>query len=130
MTTPSELSGLLNLALAGLKRLRENGDYTGAKSIEETRQLYIKSSDSCKAFVEEKLEESDAPTDYITTDTAYQLYIVYCRESRLPKIESKPNLSQAIRQTFPNVEHTKVTGSKSWVWQYLKLKEGSQEKLC
>jgi len=130
MTTPSELSGLLNLALAGLKRLRENGDYSGAKSIEETRQLYIKSSDSCKAFVEEKLEESDDPTDYITTDTAYQLYIVYCRESRLPKIESKPNLSQAIRQTFPNVEHTKVTSSKSWVWQYLKLKEGSQEKLC
>jgi putative DNA primase/helicase len=122
MTTPSELGGLLNLALAGLKRLRENGDYTGAKSIEETRQLYIKSSDSCKAFVEEKLEESDDPEDYITTETAYQMYVTYCRENRLPKIESKPNLSQAIRQTFPNVEHTKVTGSKSWVWQYLKLK--------
>jgi putative DNA primase/helicase len=122
MTTAGELSGLLNLALAGLKKLMQNGDYSNAKSIEETRQLYIKSSDSCKAFCEEKLEESDDPKDYLTTETTYQLYVTYIRENRLPKIESKPQLSQAIRQTFPNVEHTKVSGSNSWVWQYLKTK--------
>jgi putative DNA primase/helicase len=122
MTTASELSGLLNLALSGLKRLMQNGDYSGAKSIEDTRQLYIKSSDSCKAFCEEKLDESDDPKDYLTTDNTYQLYVTYVRENRLPKIEAKPQLSQAIRQTFPNVEHTKVTSSNSWVWQYLKNK--------
>jgi putative DNA primase/helicase len=124
MVVPSELGGMLNLALVGLKRLRENGDYSGAKSIEETRQLYIKSSDSCKAFVEEKLEESDDPKDFISTETAYQMYVTYCRENRLPKIESKPNLSQAIRQTLPNVEHCqeRVGERRIWVWRYLKEK--------
>jgi putative DNA primase/helicase len=102
ISTPEELSGLLNLALAGLNRLLKNGDFTNAKSIEENRQLYIKSSDSCKAFVEEKLEESDDPKNIIATETVYQLYVVYCRGCRLPKIESKPNLTEAIRQTFPN----------------------------
>jgi len=124
LTTPKELSGLLNLALAGLKRLLANGDYTNAKSIEETRQLYIKSSDSCKAFVEEQLEESDDPKDFIVKDTLYQMYVAYCQENRLPKTENKPNLTEAVRQTFPNAKHTKerVEGSPVWVWQYLKLK--------
>jgi putative DNA primase/helicase len=124
ISAPNELSGMLNLALQGLKRLLENGDYTNAKSIEETRQLYIKSSDSCKAFAEEKLEETEEPTDYIITTELYQQYITYCRENRLPKIESKPSLANAIRQTFPNVEHTKIRieTSTAWAWQYLKAR--------
>jgi putative DNA primase/helicase len=125
LTTPEELGGLLNLALTGLKRLLENGDYTSAKSIEETRQLYIKSSDSCKAFVEDQLEESSDPKDFLPTETLYQMYVTYCQENRLPKIERKPNLTEAIRQTFPNAELTKerVEGVSTWVWQYIKKKE-------
>jgi P4 family phage/plasmid primase-like protien len=125
ISTPGELSGMLNLALTGLKRLQENGDYSGAKSIEETRQLYIKSSDSCKAFVEEKLEESESPEDYITTENLYQIYVTYCQENRLPKIEKKPSLDQAVRQNFPNVDHEQVRyeGEKRvWAWRHLKKK--------
>jgi putative DNA primase/helicase len=124
ISTPGELGGMLNLALAGLKRLLEKGDYSGAKSIEETRQLYIKSSDSCKAFVEEKLEESESPDDYITTETLYKIYVAYCQEYRLPKTEKKPVLDQAVRQNFPNVEHCqeRLEGKKPYVWRYLKRK--------
>jgi phage/plasmid-associated DNA primase len=115
---------MLNLALAGLKRLLENGDYTGAKSIEETRQLYIQSSDSCKAFVEEKLEESESPDDFIATESLYQIYVAYCKKNRLPKVEKKPALDQAVRQNFPSVEHCqeRVGERRSWVWRYLKTK--------
>lgn len=129
ISTPTELSGLLNLALAGLKRLLANGDFTNCKSIEENRQLYIRSSDSCKAFVEEQLEESMEPTDYIPTETIYQLYVTYCQENRLPKIEPKTSLTRAIRQTFPNAELTKerVEGVSTWVWQYVKMKVSKKE---
>jgi putative DNA primase/helicase len=124
ITTPTELSGLLNLALAGLKRLLQNGDFTNSKTIEENRELYIRSSDSCKAFAEEQLEESSDPKDFIATETIYQEYVKYCQEKRLPTIESKPKLFQAIRQTFPNAEVTKqrVGNTTSWVWQYLTRK--------
>jgi len=124
ISAQGELSGMLNLALAGLKRLLENGDYTGAKSIEETRQLYIKSSDSCKAFVEEKLEESEDPKDYIVTEALYQSYVTYCKENRLPKTELKPSLANAIRQTFPNTElvRQRIEDKLSWAWRYLKTK--------
>jgi P4 family phage/plasmid primase-like protien len=124
MTTPAELSGLLNLALAGLKRLLKNGDYSNSKTIEENRELYIRSSDSCKAFAEEQLEESDDPKDYISTEAIYQDYIKYCQEKRLPTIETKPKLTQSIRQTFPNAEQVKqrVKTGMIWVWRYLKKK--------
>jgi putative DNA primase/helicase len=119
-----ELSGMLNLALSGLKRLLEKGDFSGAKSTEDTRQLYIKSSDSCKAFAEEKLEESESPEDYITTEATYMMYVAYCRENRLPKIEKKPILDAAVRQNFPNVEHgqIRIEGKKPFIWRYVKVK--------
>lgn len=124
ISAQGELSGMLNLALSGLKRLLEKGDFSGAKSTEDTRQLYIKSSDSCKAFVEEKLEESESPEDYITTEATYQKYVAYCHENRLPKIERKPILDAAVRQNFPNVKHSQIhiEGKKPFVWSYLKVK--------
>ena len=126
MTTPDELSGLLNLALAGLKRLLSNGDFTNCKTIEENRQLYIRSSDSCKAFSEDQLEESDDPKDFIATETLYQLYVIYCRDNRLPKIETKQKLAQAMRQTYPNVDFVRERphgkDNPVWVWRYVKLK--------
>jgi putative DNA primase/helicase len=125
MTTPTELSGLLNLALAGLKRLLKNGDFTNSKTIEENRELYIRSSDSCKSFAEEYLEESDDPKDYVSTESLYQAYVTYCKESRLPTTETKPKLTQAIRQTFPNAElvQQRIGERKIWAWRYLKTKQ-------
>ena len=40
LQTPEELSGFLNLALDGLKRLRENGKFSNEKSIEATQKEY------------------------------------------------------------------------------------------
>lgn len=124
MTTPTELSGLLNLALAGLKRLLKNGDFTNSRTIEQNRELYIRSSDSCKAFAEECLEESDDPKGYITTETVYQSYVQYVKKNRLPTVETKPKLTQAIRQTFPNAEQVqeRVLKRRIWVWRYLRKK--------
>jgi phage/plasmid-associated DNA primase len=124
MTTPTELSGLLNLALAGLKRLLKNGDFTNSKTIEENRELYIRSSDSCKAFAEECLEESDDPEDCIATESLYQSYVSYVKKNRLPTVETKPRLTHSIRHTFPNAEQAqeRVLTRRIWVWRYLKKK--------
>lgn len=50
--------------------------------------------------------------------------MIYCKESRLPTIETKPKLTQAIRQTFPNAQQLKerILGVGVWVWKYLKRK--------
>jgi len=56
LTTPDEISGFFNWALEGLERLLKNGKFSNAKSIEETRKQYIRSSDPVKAFIMDEVE--------------------------------------------------------------------------
>ncbi len=51
LTRPEELSGLLNYALVGLKRLLEQADFSVNETVEQMRKQYIKRSDSVKAFI-------------------------------------------------------------------------------
>ena len=50
LQTPEELSGFLNLALDGLKRVRENGKFSNEKSIEATQKEYEFNSNPDRCF--------------------------------------------------------------------------------
>lgn len=128
LTTPNELSGLLNWALEGLKRLLKNGQFTSAKSIEETRSQYIRTADSCLAFIEEQTEISLDLKDYVTDDTLNQQYIAYCILYKLPK-KRKADLTIAMQQNRPEAQRTqkRILKTRIRVWQYLKLKLLSKE---
>jgi len=61
LTTEEELSGLLNLALTGLKRLLKNGVFSHSKTTEEIKEDYIRKSSPIAAFAMDCLEtDSDA----------------------------------------------------------------------
>lgn len=51
LTTPSELSGLLNLALVGLARLRANGEFTTSATTREAGEQFRISVDSAAAYI-------------------------------------------------------------------------------
>jgi len=48
LTTPNELSGLLNKALTGLKQLLRTGKFANDKIIDDIRDEYIRRSDSAR----------------------------------------------------------------------------------
>lgn len=50
----SELSGILNWSILGLKRLLEQGRFTESKRSAENREYYMRNSDSALAFVTER----------------------------------------------------------------------------
>jgi len=52
LTTPKELSGLLNIALEGLARIQEKEDFTYIPSVEATREKYVAMSDPIRNFIE------------------------------------------------------------------------------
>jgi putative DNA primase/helicase len=95
LTTQSELSGLLNLALAGLRRLMQQQDFSYSRSLDETREDYVKRSNPLQAFVEECciLGMEDATVDgthvfmneppAIPKEELYQHYLAYCRGNKL-----------------------------------------------
>ncbi|MFH1607753.1 MAG: phage/plasmid primase, P4 family [archaeon] len=82
LTTDEEMSGLLNYAIEGLKRLLEKGDFSGSKTIEEMRELYMRQSDSVMSFVVDCLEVST--NDHIGKRELYLTYKQYCKNKNYP----------------------------------------------
>lgn len=82
LITKDELSGLLNHALRGLRRLLENGRFSNQKAIDEVREQYVRMSDSIQAFVWDCVEES--AKDYVEKKMLYTIYGRYCKAKNIP----------------------------------------------
>lgn len=107
LTTNEELSGLLNLALAGLGRLLKNGVFSHSKTTEEIKEDYTRKSSPIAAFVMDCLEtDSDA---FIVKKELYNVFTKYCRQLSLPTVTQDTffkNLSQhaSVMDYRPTVE--------------------------
>lgn len=129
LTTETELSGLLNWALQGLKRLLTNGHFTANEDIETQRKEYIRKSNSSKAFIEECLQYSPSPEDYIPETDLYAKYVLFCQQNKLPS-SRKAELTQNIHQIIPRARQTKerLQQKPTDVWQYVKLMEKKEKE--
>jgi putative DNA primase/helicase len=87
LTKPEELSGILNWAIEGLLRLLKNKRFSAGKSIEETREQYIRSTDPVQAFGMDMIISS--PGNLIKKDDVYRLFITYCKQHKLPTVSSR-----------------------------------------
>jgi len=79
LTTPQELSAILNQCLEVLPELIERGDYYGVQRPEEVQALYNKKSNDVEHFWEECVDY-DAGTKGDTKETIFDAYERYCRE--------------------------------------------------
>jgi hypothetical protein len=77
LTTPSELSGLLNLALDGLHRLLQHGYFTNEKTLQERKYEYIKASDPIHYFAKHHIVK-DVSVNFISNSHLYDAYHEMC----------------------------------------------------
>jgi putative DNA primase/helicase len=83
LTTPEELSGILNWALEGLKRLRDNGwNFTNTQTLDATREEYIRKSDPIASFVKDCIEEDSE--SWITKEELYNSFREYSSKNHIP----------------------------------------------
>jgi len=108
LTTPEELSGLLNWALDGLNRLLKNGDFTYGKTVEEVQEQYEELSDPVYAYVKEYLEVNLG--EAIAKDELYEHHVKWCRERKLP-ITPKNMLTGKLSKHLPEMR-TGYVGSR------------------
>jgi putative DNA primase/helicase len=121
LTTESELSGFLNLALDGLQRLLINGKFSYHKTVDQTQSYYLRASDPVYAFVEDCCElDPDAIT---SKDELFDAFKNYCRENRTPLI-NRDSFAKALK----NNPHFRVTptrplidGERVHYWKGVKL---------
>ena len=87
ITTPQELSGILNWALAGLKRLIDHGfKFTSETIPEETGEEMQKMIDPVKSFLDDEVEVTNNMDDYVLKESLYNRYAAYCRRKKLPAV--------------------------------------------
>jgi putative DNA primase/helicase len=119
ITTPMELSGLLNWALEGLKRLLKQGFFTNDQTAAKIKANYIRQSNSAKAFVEEKLEFVNDRRQYIPK--LYEEFILFCKSEHLPTMPQRTVIA-TLKKMIPGVERAQRGSGKSRIWVYTNLK--------
>ena len=72
---PAELSGFLNIALDGLKRLKDGGKFSNDKSIQDTQKEYEFNSNPVAAFIDECTHVSDEDCE---ATLLYLKYVEWC----------------------------------------------------
>lgn len=85
ISTPNEMSGLLNEAIKGLQRALADKKFTTSKTAEQIMRFWIQQSDSFMAFCIDCLEESS--DGFIPKDELRKAYQKYCKLNKA-KIES------------------------------------------
>ena len=84
MSKPEELSGLANLAIAGLKNLLERGRFNEIDGSGDI-SYYEEISKKIYTFTEECLTITGRWDDYIYTDNLFDVYILWCHDKGFPQ---------------------------------------------
>jgi len=87
LTTPEELSGILNWAIEGYRRLRDNGwRFSNSRSTAELRVDYIRRSSPIRAFLLDCTEFS--PQARTVKKELFQSFVRYCMKNKLSAVTS------------------------------------------
>ncbi|MBE4907869.1 bifunctional DNA primase/polymerase [Bacillus luteolus] len=78
----TEMSGILNFALEGLKRLRNNKyDFSESKVVNEAVAEYTENLNPIKSFVDERIIVTGNPLDRVSHASLKRAYELWCSES-------------------------------------------------
>lgn len=122
LTTPTELSGILNFGLEGLKRLRSN-NWHFSYGEKESGELYRRASNPLVAFLEDMCEPSD---EYVVKAELVKAFNEYAREKGLPPARSNKAFGIAMQdQMIIPVEttHPKAGEKQVEAWSGIILRK-------
>lgn len=112
LTTSEEMSGLLNFAIVGLRRLLEIGSFTRELSIDESRVTYMRQASTVMAFREDCLELG--PEAEVVKQELFSRYKVYCHSRKFPAA-SEQKFFKDIYKLIPTLDEERVGIGKNRV---------------
>jgi putative DNA primase/helicase len=125
LTTPTELSGILNFGLEGLKQLRAN-NWHFSYGETESGELYRRASNPLVAFLEDMCIPSD---EYVVKAELVKAFNQYAREKGLPPATSNKAFGIAMQDQMiipVETKHPKVGGSQVEAWSGISLRKENQ----
>jgi P4 family phage/plasmid primase-like protien len=127
LTTPTELSGLLNLALKALKRLLERGDFSRTETVDAIARRYERLSDQVAAFIADRCETG--PDKVVEKSRLYNAFVEYCREVQVPVLSQRAFTERLRRTALVEDFRPKPTAKRCWKGIGLKTGESVQLRL-
>lgn len=129
LTTPEELSGVLNWSLEGLRRLLKNKRFTKIMTVEETRQYYQRLVSPLSAFIQDKIKITYSEQDFITKEEFYNEFLKYCKEKKIVA-PRKENVGRLMKKVAPKIKtgHPKIGGKQEYAWTGCIFKLPEEEK--
>jgi P4 family phage/plasmid primase-like protien len=132
ITTPEELSGLLNLALKGLDELMQEGGFH-YKTIEEVRKDYEIHTNDVNAFLNEECLVDITNIDYTTLATdAYAAYVNFCVKRETRPLDMNPFGKKLADKGIYNQRH-KVGGQSEHYYDGMilirSMRDGGQDSI-
>lgn len=101
ISTPDELSGLLNQALLGLNRLLENKKFSNTRGSEEVKSTWIRKSNSFIAFCWDLIR--DEYDGRISKKSLRKKYAEYCKEHKIPP-KSEFVVKKVLQESYGAIE--------------------------
>lgn len=121
ITTQEELSGILSWALEGLKRLFSSWEFSRSASTDELRLYYERISSPIKAFVQDMVDFD--PEKHETKTDIWNMFVEYCRESRLPIISRDSFFKALSKEGQLSTERLGPRTNRAWCIVGLNLKK-------
>jgi putative DNA primase/helicase len=106
ITTPDELSGLLNWALEGLERLLEQGDFSYNKTVEEVAEQYETLSNPVYSFVKKFLKPLVGGC--LLKDDVWEKYVKWCKEKKI-SVVPRNMLTRELSKHLPEMRSDRTT---------------------
>jgi putative DNA primase/helicase len=115
-----ELSGILNWALDGLRKVRESG-FPGADGTIALKEEWKRRSDSVYYFGTTSMVKD--PTAWMETAALYGAYVEFCEE-RDATIRSQDAFSKSLPRVYPAArkERGTVAQGRKWGWRGIALR--------
>jgi len=119
ITTPEELSGLLNKFLHGLDKLVQFKTFSSTKGSEEVKNFWIRKSNSAMAFCIDCVEEGDG---MILKKSFRKKYTDYCKKHKVI-VKSDYVIKRTLEELYGSIEGTnKVLDNYERTWEGIKWK--------
>lgn len=100
-----ELPGVLNWAIKGLKRFKENNKFTISTNMQLEKNRYMKTNDTILDFIDETVEiTNDTKNDIIPTQKLFEKYIEWCQKNNYNTNVSKRKFSTRLKEA--NIKNT------------------------
>ena len=115
----NELSGILNWALEGLHRLKQNNVFTTSASLKKEKLKYKGVNDPIESFYESKIV--DSPGNVIDKKEVYGEYVKFCEQLGI-EAETQRTLTMKLKDLGIESKRKSINGDKIRCYLGIKLK--------